>query len=75
MTTEYKFWLVKNTSGGAAQKMHGTIEEAREEAKRLAAQNNGHTFVVAEAVEAYRQKPVEIERFPVKHRPEEAPAS
>ena len=73
MDTEYKFWLVKNASGGAAQKMHDSLESAQEEAKRLAAaSSSGEVFVVAEAVEAYRKKPVAVDKLRVEYAPQQA---
>lgn len=62
--TESKFWMVKNITSGATSVKHSTIEEARIEAKRLALIDNC-TFAILEAVEAYRAKPVEIEKLEV----------
>lgn len=74
MDTADKFWMVKNTRGGAPTKSHFSEKEAHEEAQRLAgnAHNSGGTFIVLEAVAAYRRKPGEIEKIRVEHVRQEA---
>lgn len=77
MDTADKFWMVKNVKGGAPNKCHFTEKEAHDEAKRLALNpsNGGDTFVVLEAVSAYKRKPLEVEKIRVEHLPQRADAT
>lgn len=53
-----KFWMVYNISGtGFSQKMYATIDDAQQEANRLARHHMGNTIVVLEAVAAYTAMP------------------
>ena len=62
MEQEKTFYVVWNPLHGVPTVKHASIEEAREEAKRLAIRNGVQEFFILQAVEGvvYRPEPVHI---------------
>lgn len=55
-----KFWMVYGIDCGAPTARHGSKEIAETEAKRLARNNPGTTFVVLEAVTAIIKRDLDV---------------
>ncbi len=70
MNIQNKFFMIKNvTSGGQPTKTHNNIEEAREEAKRLAEKHPGNIITILETIEAYQTKSPEVVRLEIIYKP------
>lgn len=56
-----KFWMVYGLDRGAPRHRHWSKESAQNEAKRLASQTPGVTFVVLAAVDAFKAQIAPVE--------------
>lgn len=72
---QYKYWMVHSPAGGAAQKTHQTLNDAMDEAKRLATQQPGKRFAVLEVVSCYEVRQPEPTVVRVEHMPQVAEPS